>query len=597
MTCSALHNLTIPYMYAQFDIVWPESLNPSNDNYLGVDALSWGLTTLVMGVDVFPPMTASIRRELIAIACSHCGCNDHEHQTHNEDPVISGIYQTRRGNNYACHIRKFSIGNGPFSCIQEYSVDKEVGKMLGTLVALAVARMVNLEEFIWDMPTGVVREVWLALGSLADRKDRNCRLKSIWVRWHDNSENYIRVRSGPNPASLPVQRYQHVEHPSLSVLPPLKRVAVLDIDEPAYVEELGFLIERSRHCLVELRIGIAIHAHLATWLTCPSAANAAHRSMTEWPRVGGVLSIFTRRSLSPYQDGLNSSYSNPGSSAVFSSHSSVTTSQDGDASSQQDANSTTGDDIQPAVSAQGPATPMSYSQTDDKLNLEVLELERVPLSVSNLLPTLDWTRLTTLTLMRCDEHENLWTALRETYAPRMPKKGKWPWESPKVAEYALNLKHLRTDTVSPSFIRFIKQTLGPNTLESVYLHDVSAYDSTVSIDTIYRNILHKHRKSLREVLIDSSEQHMLDPGPSIRWQKWTFTHDMISFVTSGRMPKLRELGMVMDSSDWVSVLFKYPALLFHVLIASSIISYRDSQIWPSFVLCTYLTSTIRGFTI
>lgn len=55
---------------------------------------------------------------------------------------------------------------------------------------------------------------------------------------------------------------------------------------------------------------------------------------------------------------------------------------------------------------------------------------------------------------------------------------------------------------------------------------------------------------------------MFDPGPSIRWQKWTFTHDMISFVTSGRMPKLRELGMVMDFSDWVSVLFKYPALFF-----------------------------------
>lgn len=489
MTCSALHEVTIPAIYSRFDIVWPESLNPSTDNYLGVDALSWGLTTLVMGVDVFPQIAAPIRRELLAVACSQCGCDDHGHQTSNQDPVINGIYQTRRGNNYACYTRKFSIGNGPLGCVQEYSVDKEVGKMLGTLVALAVARMVNLDEFIWDMPTGVVREVWLALGSLANRKDRNCRLKSIWVRWHDNSANEMRVRSGPNPASLAVQRYQHVEHPSLSVVPPLKSVAVLDIDDPAYVEELGFLIDRSRHCLVELRIGIAIHAHLATWSTCPSAANAAHRSMTEWPRVGGVLSIFTRRSLSPYQDGLNSSSPNPGSSAVFSSHSSVTTSQDGDASSQQDANYATDDDIQPAVSAQEPVAPMFYSQTDDKLNLKVLELERVPLSVHNLLPTLDWTRLTTLTLMRCDEHENLWTALRENYAPRMPTHGAWPWESPPAPEYALNLKHLRTDTVSPSFIRFIKQTLGPNTLESVYLHEVSAYDSTVSIDTIYRDIL------------------------------------------------------------------------------------------------------------
>jgi hypothetical protein len=60
--------------------------------------------------------------------------------------------------------------------------------MLGTLVALAVGRMRNLETFIWDMPTGVLRDVWLALGSLADREDgHECRLERVWVRWHDNS--------------------------------------------------------------------------------------------------------------------------------------------------------------------------------------------------------------------------------------------------------------------------------------------------------------------------------------------------------------------------------------------------------------------------
>jgi hypothetical protein len=34
---------------SRFDIVWPESLNPSTDDYSGVDALSYGLSTLVMG--------------------------------------------------------------------------------------------------------------------------------------------------------------------------------------------------------------------------------------------------------------------------------------------------------------------------------------------------------------------------------------------------------------------------------------------------------------------------------------------------------------------------------------------------------------------
>jgi hypothetical protein len=65
----------------------------------------------------------------------------------------------------------------------EYSVAKETGKMLGTLVASAVARMVNLETFIWDIPTGVVREVWIALASLADRPGHDCRLENVRIRW------------------------------------------------------------------------------------------------------------------------------------------------------------------------------------------------------------------------------------------------------------------------------------------------------------------------------------------------------------------------------------------------------------------------------
>jgi hypothetical protein len=66
-------------------------------------------------------------------------------------------------------------------------ITKESGKMLGTLVALAVARMINLETFIWDMPTGVLRDVWLALSSLQDKSPPgHCRLERVLVRWHDN---------------------------------------------------------------------------------------------------------------------------------------------------------------------------------------------------------------------------------------------------------------------------------------------------------------------------------------------------------------------------------------------------------------------------
>lgn len=63
--------------------------------------------------------------------------------------------------------------------------------------------------------------------------------------------------------------------------------------------------------------------------------------------------------------------------------------------------------------------------SEDKLKLEVLELERIPLSISTLLPTIDWTRLRTLTLICCDDHEHLWRALRRKYAPRQRQSNDW----------------------------------------------------------------------------------------------------------------------------------------------------------------------------
>ncbi|KAJ5670056.1 uncharacterized protein N7477_005419 [Penicillium maclennaniae] len=561
LTCSALHALTIPHMYSRFDIVWPESLNPTTEDYSGVDALSYGLSTLVMGEDVFnrpsPP-----RYDKPVCACSNCGCDDYGHQSSQTRGSEFG-FQPRRGNYYAQYTRTFSIGNGPVSWVQEYSVNREVGKMLGTLVALAVARMVNLEAFVWDMPTGVVREIWLALASLADRPGRRCRLERIWVRWHDNSENLLRM-SNVTPGGRSLQKYRHVEHPSLSVLPPLKSVAVLDIDEPAYVEELGVLIERSRRGLVELRIGISIKAHLANWVTCKK----------ENRYVVGVL------------DGLAEDWGNDdattssdGGLVPSDSSASLPKDQHKNGTSTQTASVSTGLN-QPSgeshsASPHRPARlPDLFARSsDEQLNLEVLELERVPLSIATLLPTLDWTRLTTLTLMRCHDHENLWRALRRKYAPpALPPKrshntnqGQSSYDAPGAPEYSLNIKNLRTDTVSSYLMLFIKDTLAPNTLESVYLNEGAGYESSVHIDAIYKHILRKHRLSLRKVSIDASERfgisdnrHGNVDAMSHRWHKWMFNHEMISFVTSGRMPQLRELGMAMHYRDWHYFLQRLP---------------------------------------
>ena len=117
------------------------------------------------------------------LSCTNCGTQNIAECNHG---LVPRKGQQRLGNQYPQFTRKFSLGNGPADWVQEYLITKESGKMLGTLVALAVARMVNLETFVWDMPTGVLRDVWLAF-SLVD-VEQECRLDRVWVRWHDNTE-------------------------------------------------------------------------------------------------------------------------------------------------------------------------------------------------------------------------------------------------------------------------------------------------------------------------------------------------------------------------------------------------------------------------
>ncbi|CAG7920667.1 unnamed protein product [Penicillium olsonii] len=564
LTCSALHALAIPHMYSRFDIVWPESLNPPVDDYSGVDALSYGLSTLVMGEDVFN--RSPLHQHGKSKSCQNCGCDKSHHGPETRLDDSGARFRSRRGNHYAQYTRTFSIGNGPISWVQEYSVTKEVGKMLGTLVALAVARMVNLEAFIWDMPTGVVREIWLALASLADRPGHDCRLERIWVRWHDNSENALRSSSAA--ATRLFHKYKHVEHPSLSVLPPLKSVAVLDIDEPAYVEELALLIEKSRHCLTELRIGIADQAHLKPWLLCGKDSEGP----PSWPRTNGILGILTRQQPLSAKENTTVAYpeqiSTPSENPVNATPRSLDSSDNSEektlgteqshASTLDDKKSPPGSDS-PSRNHRAP-TPFS-SFNSEMLSLNVLELERVPLSVSTLLPAIDWTKLTTLTIMRCEDNEKLWRALRRKYAPPVMSTKRTASaghrENVALSDFSLNLKHIRTDTVSPYLMLFIKDALAPNTLESVLLHEAPGYESSVQIEAIYRHILRRHRQSLRKVLIDATDR--ANPS-STRSHKWMLNHDMIGFVASGKMLQLKELGMAMHYRDWHYFLQRLPSM-------------------------------------
>ncbi|KAF2267664.1 F-box domain-containing protein [Lojkania enalia] len=661
---SALHRLAIPCIYSRFDIVWPDE-NTHTEPRTGVDALTYGLATLVMAEDTFPHQHRYRKPSDNSLA----PC-----QSQKSAATPYPVPRRRLGNYYAQFTKKFSLGNGPAAWVQEYMISKEGGKMLGTLVALAVARMVNLETFVWDMPTGVLRDVWLALSSLADRTDGDeCRLDRLWIRFHDNTLDapapappppmilnnvpappntthtsgvglvqapVVVSMNYPSPTASVIDR---VEHPTFSVIPPLKSLSVLDVDELPYLDEMSILIARSQRKLRELRVGIAAHAQQRDWVTAWEGDGIQQVDYsTTWPgataigekRLGGVLGILVGRVFNIRQNGNSSKpvfnaagptsgYANPASMKIDTqgvvSTLAPTPQQDRDPEYISDTLNGILDEpgvpegvsllghIQPHnndhVAQPGPGSPSEPSNQNNhnlkapplntprtplpcsgctncrgqseetilngKLRLETLELERVPLSVSVLMRAIDWPLLTTLTLLNCNNHEQLWKSLRRTYSPRPSYPTGSPSSSSKAykasytlrSEYGLNLKKIHTNTVSPSLISFLKETLAPNSLETLFLQEGRSYSSTVTVDAIYRGPLRRHRSSLKKLMIDSSER-----GPdghattSSRWRRWMLNHDIITFITSGRMNSLRELAVSLDYRDWHYFLRRLPLI-------------------------------------
>ena len=619
LTHSALHNLAIPHIYSRFDIVWPDA-HATTDPRTGVDALTYGLATLCMG-DVF---TDHGRRQLFT--CMNCGVSNTAECCHSL-AVNPRKGQRRLGNQYPQFTRKFSLGNGPADWVQEYLITKESGKMLGTLVALAVARMINLETFVWDMPTGVLRDVWLALSSLQTRtSNQECRLERVWVRWHDNSDGVPSpLAPGANasasatvgstltpigwtiPAgstsqsqvpSQPLSYVQsRVEYPTLSVLPPLKSLSVLDIDELEYLDEMSVLIVRSKDSLRELRVGIAAKAisrDFAIAWDGPGLQQVDHKA--SWPgastigdrRLGGVLGVLfgrifdirkkqkpkieTKELQTPLiinsvqtapqlleshitmpidiQNGdVNQEYKPEPVSATDDLINSECTEKDGPPSTEgtilnpgttwsidgglplnttnafktnsapalsaqeyQQANPTQPDDAPfaglistdgntantqgPSVSfmsqeahveaplrrsqVQNPRSPhFSQAQSSErdrlggKLRLQTLELERTALSVAVLQKGLDWSVLTNLTILDCPQHDRLWVMLRRHFQPSSigPSHPSGKYAAGVTMQYHLSLRKVHTDAASASLISFLKETLAPNTLETLFLQD------------------------------------------------------------------------------------------------------------------------------
>ena len=688
---SALHALTIPHIYSRFDIVWPDT-NTHSEPRSGVDALTYGLATLVMGEEVFgeAPFQQRKRRER----------------------ATETTIRRRRGNHYAQFTRKFSLGNGPTDWVQEYLITKEGGKMLGTLVALAVARMRSLEAFVWDMPTGILRDVWLSLSSLGENRgvqregEGDCRLEKVWVRWHDNTAAHHDasghplhppglVLPSPNASTLGAPFYpsslSRVETPTFSVLPPLRSLSVLDIDELAYLDEMAVLVGRSIDKLRELRIGLAKHVVGREWTTVYEGEDAVQvdRERPEWSsvtigekRLGGVLGVIggcvrdvrerkemappppkPRRKTTPTagsgEDAVASlleaspadrvmledsiaeilretseqtaarlahAYSIPDamtgpvdpSSLTQTAHSSPLAGAppmdsqallpearpvthpagafpDADSdvvlvaapTNRSRVSSTASVVDTPVIAEADEALQEAHEQPhlSGKLSLHTLELERIPLSIPVIQQTFDWTLLTSLTLLHCANHEQLWKTLRRTYAPT-PRSPIYPQPRRSSAisprkfsrgtsslgglgaaesdlQYGLNLKKVHTNTVTTALITFLKETLAPNTLETIFLQDSPSVSprnsagSSVTVEQIYKGPLRRHRGSLRRLLIDSSDQSVDRAGTvgagSARWRKWMLNREVLGFVCGGKMSGLRELGGCVEYRDWVSL--------------------------------------------
>ena len=644
----------------------------------------------------------------LGYTCNHCGMAN--------DISVDSLKPKqqarcpRRGNLFSQYTRKFSLGNGPADWVQEYLISKEGGKMLGTLIALTLARMPNLETLIWDMPTGIVREVWHALASLGDRRPTHrSRLEKVWVRLHDNREvnGAIPANVNPNSSSPAVPltassansgfvsdvrnfdtSYHRIEHPSFSVLPALRSLSVLELDEVAYLKEMSILVHRSRDSLRELRIGLS-----KAWAPVVTQADASSEPLSRQCREtgcfndGGVLGLImnqiydcrrTIKSVKTITEGLVSDVTSRLEQLQSSTSTTVppliehlsTLSMldevDGLAASTRLPDSPNEEEsTSPGVSDAEVALPpmdmsvldtpslkpslfslamskdpqkltqprtvpnlqvvntsyqdtvstppskvdtgkdpeasnISKTKTDESrqtpLRLEIFELERVHLSVTVLQRTIDWSMLTALTLLDCGDHERLWKTLRRVYTPRstsmsgtsslssltnqisqpqLRRVSSSRFDTSTIPEYQLKLKRIHTDNVSPALIAFLKETLAPNTLEWMLLQERGQYISPVTVEAIYRGPLRYHRSSLKKVFIDSSES-LTDRGRSTKWKKWMLNHDVLTFITSGKMSCLRELGMALDHKDWVG---ESPLFCLQTNAQCSIFSCNDCQIY------------------
>ncbi|KAH6898776.1 F-box domain-containing protein [Thelonectria olida] len=603
LVSSTLHDITLPYIYSSFDIIWPEQgtyFRPGND--ADVDALTYGLTSLALGSRFARVM----------------------HRLHHLPPPI------KQGTN-ARLIKSFRISNGLTKWVDYYSVDGEAGMMLNTLVALALPKMTNLESFTWDMPTGLSSNVFMALACLEE--DNPAVLDHVWIRWHEDPPSTSSSSSSPifhnvhghvpappppppmaqpasppsppssNPESLgsptpfhlltPYRRVPYseasVEYPTYSILPALRSIAALDVNQVSYLDELAILIERSKSILRKLRVSVATKSagDEFTQIKGDQRGLRQYDPAARWPgesrigdrRLGGVLGVVLARvydirrnhprpEKGETETGTGTSRSSPTSPPTASTSANPDNGlepQSSDPATITPSGSTQHDGSVPAESSAkkslGAKSSRPAKDVDNKLALECLELARVPLHTAIAAYAFDWTVLTTLTILNCDRSDRLWRLLREEFRPspspsRRDSSGRQVKEAP---TYHLRLKNIHVDVTTYVLLQFIKDTLAPHSLEVLFLHDRRRTPRpTVPIATVFASAVKRHYASLQKLLLDSSHLDRLHHHNDIRRMSWALSSEMILEVTSGCMPALKELSVCVNRKDWHTILQRLP---------------------------------------
>ena len=574
----------IPIIYSRFDIVWPDDEAEPDDTRAGVDALTYGLSTLVMSPEASDGAETDLELN-----------NRTEQPTNNLDHEGNAIVtdkpsEFRVDNDYAQHIRKLSIGNGPPQFIKDYTADKEAGKMLNTLVSLTIRRCKNLENFSWDMPTGLTRDVWLALANAGQRRDR--KLKRLWIRMYDRrlyvydpwqrpstaqpppAPGSALSNGGTNPllpAPLPPApphspEFQARDKPTsnknvafpartFSLLSPVESLSVLEIDNQVFLNELSTLIKRSIRSLKELRISLAPYLQHKSrdWKEVWEGEDALDAyecfectlPIRSRKRAGGVLGTLFGRffSVKDYERAL-----------AFTSDKNVST----EPAVIEEQLTKLNDELKTVSviplkrSAAGQDVPYEYEIECDRLHLQVLELSNFSISINVLAGVIDWSRLTSLTLLSCPLSDNLWAHLRRQFTPKPPADGSYYVQQ----TYPLCLRRIRTDNVTPILMKFLVEALAPNSLQGLFLSDKSGRvrAGRVTLKQIFRAPIRRHAKSLQKLTIDSAHRKgngALDSkNDSSSYQQWLASREMLAFITSGQMPELLELCLSMPYKDW-----------------------------------------------